>query len=80
MTLAKLKKTIGRQVRAKRDRLGLTQEALAQSVRESGCRGMTGSAVSAIENGRVEIGLHRLHGLSVALQCSADYLLGRSSE
>ncbi len=57
---------------ARREALGLSQSDLARSV------GLTPQAVSAYENGVRRASGDVIAAIADALDCSADYLLGRT--
>ena len=59
-------------LRARREELGMTQSDLARKI------GLTSQAVSAYENGVKNANDIVLTALADALDCSADYLLGRT--
>ena len=59
-------------LKARREALGLSQSDLARSV------GLTPQAVSAYENGVRRASGDVIAAIADALDCSADYLLGRT--
>lgn len=59
-------------LRARREELGMTQSDLARKI------GLTSQAVSAYENGVRRADGDIIAALADALDCSADYLLGRT--
>ena len=61
--------TLGERVRERREKLGLTQEALAGMV------GWQKSAISHVEYGRMRPGIYKLPDLARALDCTVDFLL-----
>ena len=61
---------LGKLVRIRRKSLGLTQEELAELL------GVSTSFVGHIERGTRKLSVETLHGLCMALDTSADYLMG----
>lgn len=59
-------------IKSRREALGLSQTDLARSV------GLTPQAVSAYENGVRRASGDVIAAIADALDCSADYLLGRT--
>lgn len=64
----------GDRVRARREQLGMTQIELAGKV------GLRDQAISNIEHGKQSPNAESLTLLADSLQCSADWLLGRTDE
>lgn len=69
MSSDQLYNTIGKRVRLRRERLGLTQEQLADHV------GLTRTSISNIEQGRQKILVHMLYNLAEALAVAPEALL-----
>ena len=69
-----LVKILARQVKQRREHLGLSQTALAHQT------GIPLPNLNRIEHGRQSIYIQRLVDLAEALQVSTDYLLGRTAE
>ena len=67
-------KTLAQRVKQRRERLGLSQTALASQT------GIPIPNLNRIEHGRQSIYIQRLVDLAEALQVSTDYLLGRTEE
>lgn len=61
---------LGSRIRQARDRAGLTQEQLAERI------GVSRTAVARYESGEIEPKLHNLAAIALALNVSADELLG----
>lgn len=73
MIESELYKELGRLVRQHRERLGMTQDALAQSIE------LSRASVANIETGRQKIPLHQLYRLARALKVEAGTLLPRAT-
>jgi len=61
--------TVGESVRMVRELQGLSQNELAQRT------GISQATISAIENGRVRLGVERAKALAVALRCHPGVLV-----
>jgi transcriptional regulator with XRE-family HTH domain len=69
-----LVKILAARVKQRRERLGMSQTALAEQT------GIPIPNLNRIEHGRQSIYIQRLVDLAEALQVSTDYLLGRTEE
>ncbi len=67
-------KTIGERIKRRRFDLKLTQSALAKRI------GVLQSAVSMVETNSRKPTVETLEKLADGLECSTDYLLGRSEK
>lgn len=73
MNESDLYEELGRLVRQHRERLGISQEALAQAIE------LSRASVANIETGRQRIPLHHLYRLARALKVEAEALLPRGA-
>ena len=72
MTESELYEALGRLVRQHRERLGMSQETLAQAIE------LSRASVANIETGRQRIPLHHIYRLARALKVEAGALLPRA--
>jgi transcriptional regulator with XRE-family HTH domain len=72
MTESELYEELGRLVRQHRERLGMSQEKLAEAIE------LSRASVANIETGRQRIPLHHLYRLARALKVEAGALLPRA--
>ncbi len=73
MTESELYEELGRLVRQHRERLGMSQEKLAEAIE------LSRASVANIETGRQRIPLHHLYRLARALKVEAGALLPRAT-
>lgn len=74
MTPDQIYQAIGKRVRARRERIPLTQGDLASRI------GLTRTSISNIEQGRQKIQIHTLYALAAALDVPATVLLPSERE